>query len=322
LIHMPTHIDVLIGDYENCVHYNLCAIEADMQDFQNRSDTSGIESFYFGYMMHNYHMAIYGCILGGMEQIGMDTVTSLYTNILNESLFQTHVELAPYFESYAALDIHLMVRFGRWKSILNLSLPQDPELMLYRTASIYYARALAFAALGDVSNAKHEADQLDSISQYPSAHERILHNNTVDRLLEVDCPMVRGEIAYREENYKEAFRLLRKAVTLQDALKFDEPWGTMQPIRHALGGLLLEQNHIKEAESVFRQDLKRHPKNPWGLVGLIHCLKQQRMRLENISDGKDELKTLETQLMKQRQIKWADFNISVSCECCQHENNR
>ena len=34
-----------------------------------------------------------------------------------------------------------------------------------------------------------------------------------------------------------------------------DPWGWMQPVRHALGALLLEQGHTDEAEVVFREDL-------------------------------------------------------------------
>ena len=53
--------------------------------------------------------------------------------------------------------------------------------------------------------------------------------------------MLEGEIAYREGRYEECFCLLRSAVALSDALVYDEPWGWMQPVRHALGALLLEQ---------------------------------------------------------------------------------
>ena len=43
----------------------------------------------------------------------------------------------------------------------------------------------------------------------------------------------------------------------------------MQPPRHALGALLLEQNHVEEAEEVFRKDMdtsfigRCHPDNLW-----------------------------------------------------------
>lgn len=39
---------------------------------------------------------------------------------------------------------------------------------------------------------------------------------------------------------------------LDTGLAYDEPWGWMVPSRHALGALLLEQDHVEEATQVFR----------------------------------------------------------------------
>ena len=50
-----------------------------------------------------------------------------------------------------------------------------------------------------------------------------------------------GEIEYRRGALDAAFVHLRASVKLDDDLPYDEPWGWMQPTRHALGALLLEQ---------------------------------------------------------------------------------
>jgi hypothetical protein len=42
-------------------------------------------------------------------------------------------------------------------------------------------------------------------------------------------------------NYAAAYASLEDAVKLNDSLVYDAPWGWMQPPRHALGALLLEQ---------------------------------------------------------------------------------
>ena len=238
---MPTHIDILIGDYEACVRYNLAAIESDMMHVKVNPDSSGVSLFYFRYIVHNFHMLVYGCILGGMEEIGMKTIIEL-NSYVNEDLFANFPDLAPFIESYSVMEVHLMVQFGRWKDILQIPLPKNKELMLYHSVSIYYAQDIAYAITGDITKAKIEADLFDKFSAHPSANNRLLHNNTISRIFEVDALMIQGAIAYKEGKYEEAFCLLRKAVTLQDALKYDEPWGKMQPVRHALGGLLLEQN--------------------------------------------------------------------------------
>jgi tetratricopeptide (TPR) repeat protein len=312
LIHMPTHIDVLVGDYENCVRYNCKAIRADEKMMQISPGTAGRESFYFGYIVHNYHMAVYGALLGGFEGRAMVLARQL-NGIISEDMFEEYPDLTAYLESYSALDIHVMVRFGRWRELLELEAPKNSRLMLFRAASIKFAKALAHASLGDVEEAKREANNFDSLRGDPDAQHRILHNNSVENLLGVDGVMARGEIAYREGNFDEAFKLLRKAVDMQDNLNYDEPWGKMQPIRHALGGLLLEQGRIDEAEGVFRKDLVSHPNNPWTLVGLIDILKKKQ---GHCCGGSEELNELQNQLQKQRDTELADFNIQAACACC------
>uniref|UniRef100_A0A7S3KVN2 Uncharacterized protein n=1 Tax=Amphora coffeiformis TaxID=265554 RepID=A0A7S3KVN2_9STRA len=317
LIHMPTHIDVQIGDYESCVRYNEAAIEADLFLMKAFPHTAERECFYFGYIVHDFHMAVYGAILGGFEKKAMEIAHQL-NQIVNEKMFREYPDLASYLESYAALDIHAMVRFGRWKEILELAAPKDKRLMLFRAASLAYARGLAFAATGNIDAARREADRLDGYRQDEEATQRILHNNTVAQLLAVDSTMMRGEIAYHEGKHEEAFKLLRVAVQQQDDLNYDEPWGKMQPIRHALGGLLLEQGQIDEAKEVFRVDLRFHPKNPWALVGLIHCLKASGSCCSN--GNTDEIVQLEEQLRTRQESELADFKVVVACECCTHPN--
>ena len=150
-------------------------------------------------------------------------------------------------------------------------------------AFIKYAKWLALSALRRVDAA--EAQQqlfLDAANKVPDT--RLLHNVRAVDKLEVAKAMLSGELAYRKGAYDTAFAELRRAVALDDALPFDEPWGWMQPTRHALGALLAEQGHFAEAEEVFRQDLGlapglpracQHPDNVWALRGLYDCLQAQ-----------------------------------------------
>jgi tetratricopeptide (TPR) repeat protein len=108
-------------------------------------------------------------------------------------------------------------------------------------------------------------------------------------LLAVAEAMLDGELDYRKGNHDSAFARLRRSVELSDALPYDEPWGWMQPTRHALGALLLEQGRIEEAEAVYRSDLGldgklsracQHPDNVWSLHGLHECLVRRGEKVE------------------------------------------
>jgi Flp pilus assembly protein TadD len=79
----------------------------------------------------------------------------------------------------------------------------------------------------------------------------------------------------------------------------------MQPTRHALGSLLLEQGRVAEAEPVFRADLKRHPNNPWALNGLAESLAKQ---------GKQDESAKYRQQFKIAAQR-ADVKIDRSCYC-------
>ena len=143
---------------------------------------------------------------------------------------------------------------------------------------------------------------------------RLLFNNTCRDVLEIASEMASGEIEYRRGRFDTAFVHLREAVRLEDNLPYDEPWGWMQPARHALGALLLEQGETAEAEAVYRADLgfdpsviraRRHPENVWALHGLHEALRRQGKR----NEAEMIAPRLELALAR------ADVRIESSCYC-------
>ena len=143
---------------------------------------------------------------------------------------------------------------------------------------------------------------------------RYVFNNTCLDILAVAAEMVQGEIAYRRSDFDAAFAHLRKSVELDDNLPYDEPWGWMQPTRHALGALLLEQGRVEEAEAVYRVDLGldgtlsrccQHPDNVWSLHGFHECLIRLGKHVEaNMIKGRLDVAAA-----------WTDVPIKSSCFC-------
>jgi hypothetical protein len=108
-----------------------------------------------------------------------------------------------------------------------------------------------------------------------------MFNNPAESVLEIAHHMAAGELAYKSGNVDDGLDELRAAVVASDTLLYDEPWGWMQPPRHALAALLLEQGRHADAEPIYRADLGvddtlarafQHPRNVWSLHGLDECL--------------------------------------------------
>ena len=126
--------------------------------------------------------------------------------------------------------------------------------------------------------------------------------------------MLSGELEYRRGNLDAAFAHLRRSVVLDDTLEYDEPWAWMQPTRHALGALLLEQGEAEEAEAIYRADLGlddslrrpcQHPDNVWSLHGLHECLSRRGESVER----------RHVRRRLDRAMARADVNIRASCYC-------
>ena len=174
-----------------------------------------------------------------------------------------------------------------------------------------------------ISNRMAEAEAEEKLFLAAKARvpdSRVLHNNKVIHLMEIATHMLRGEIAYRQGHFDQAFAQLREAINREDNLPYDEPWGWMTPVAHALGALLLEQGRVDEAICVYEHDLRRWPENMWSLHGLLCCLKQQKQMFLRGADDKaccadnhPELQDL--QLRYSVASAQADVVLHHSCYC-------
>ncbi|MCR8546353.1 hypothetical protein M4578_00820 [Salipiger sp. P9] len=276
LCHMPTHIDVLCGHYERVVSSNEAAIAADRKYL----DREGALNFYSLYRCHDYHFKIYGAMFLGQYKPAIETAEEMIATLPEELLRIDSPPMADWLESFVPIKQHVYIRFGKWEEIVAQELPADPELFCVTTAMIHYAKAVAYAATGRVQQAEVEAELfLAAYARVPAS--RFLFNNTCRDILAVAKEMMLGELEYRKENYDLAFAHLRASVALDDALPYDEPWGWMQPTRHALAALLLEQGRVEDSAAVYRADLGlddtlsravQHPDNIWSLHGYHDCL--------------------------------------------------
>ena len=309
LLHMPTHIDVLCGHYADVVEMNSRSIVADRKFLERE----GPINFYSLYRCHNYHFKLYGSMFLGQYAPALKAANEMIVTLPEELLTVEVPPMADWLEGFVPMKLHVLIRFGKWQEIIAELMPENQALFCVTTAMMHYAKAVAQAVKGNAVAAEEEATRFEAaVAKVPPT--RYVFNNTCLDILAVAAAMMRGEIEYRKGNHDLAFAHLRRSVELDDNLPYDEPWGWMQPTRHALGALLLEQGRVDEAESVYRADLgldgtlpraSQHPENVWSLHGFHECL----VRLGKRS---------EASIIKQRldlAAARADVPIKSSCFC-------
>jgi tetratricopeptide (TPR) repeat protein len=305
LVHMATHIDVLCGDYQNVVARNHKAAQVD----RKYEAMAGAQNFYALYRIHNVHFEAYGAMFLGQPDIALAAADRLI-EMLPDDVVRYMPDL---FESFYGKRIHVLVRFGAWQTILDEPFPQDRALYCYTTTALHQARAIALANLG-----QHDEAALDRAAALAARlampEEWYVFNNPARDVLKVGEAMMEGELAYKSGQIDVGLDHLRHAVQLDDTLLYDEPWGWMQPSRHALGALLMEAREYAEAEAIYRADLGldttlsrpcQHPRNVWSLHGLHECLVRR--------GEKTEVRHIKQQL--DQAIARATVPIRASCYC-------
>ncbi|UKZ65775.1 uncharacterized protein TrAtP1_006967 [Trichoderma atroviride] len=146
LNHMPSHLDILIGDYQASITANTVAVKAD-REFVERVGGMSMYSLYRG---HNYHSLIYAAMLSGQSKIAIENCKHMEDALPAELLSIKSPPMADWMEAFIAVRPHVLIRFGRWDDIINLELPADQSLYCVTTATIYYAKVGEAMLAGEI----------------------------------------------------------------------------------------------------------------------------------------------------------------------------
>jgi len=297
-VHMPSHIDIRRGRWHEAIATNAKAVEADKRHRKATGDRP--LGLFPMYAAHNQHMLVYAALMTGQSKLAIRYVREMMKDLPAKFV----KENAALVEAFGAVPMEVMVRFGKWDDIL--AEPENyPDYMPFARAFHHGARAIAFAAKGDTQNARKEQARFRELVQRVPK-ETAVSNNTAESIIAVANHMIEGELLIAEGKLDPGLEELRAALTLEDALKYDEPPSWMIPLRHTIGANLIAVGRFAEAEQIYRDDLKRLPENGWSLFGLSEALAAQQ------KDGA-ELEATRARFNK----VWAkaDVKITSSCLC-------
>jgi tetratricopeptide (TPR) repeat protein len=293
LVHMPSHIDVRRGRFQESIVANAKAIEADRK-YVARSREQG---FYRLYMAHNHHMLTYSAMMTGQSALALRTIREMVAE-MPLAFFKENL----WADGLMAMPQEVLMRFGKWDDIL--AEPPFPDYVPLSRSLQHYARAVSYAAKGDLPAAmKEQAAFLEQRKKV--VKEATLGNNTGADILDLAETFMRGELLFRAGKIDEGLTALREAAVREDKLRYDEPPDWIQPVRHALGAALLAAGRFADAEVVFREDLEKLPGNGWSLYGLSRALSLQKKDAEA------------ARVEKKFDAVWkkADIKIKSACLC-------
>ncbi len=289
LVHMPAHIYIRVGRYDDAVTSNQRAIDADL-DYIAQCSAQGL--YPVAYYPHNIHFLWASATFGGRAALAIESADSLAGEVPAEM-----ASTLAFLQDYLATPLFARIRFGRWQEILET--PQPPAGQTFQNAMWRYAQGLASAATGNAKAAKRHLKALGKLRRNPElADIRISFAQGRD-LVRLTEHLVAGEIHAAKGRTERAIEEMRSAVALQDSLRYAEPPAFHYPVRQSLGAVLLEAGHAREAEAAYRQDLEHNPHNGWSLFGLAKALSDQ---------GRDE----EAQEAEQRFRKaWQSADVEL-----------
>jgi tetratricopeptide (TPR) repeat protein len=292
LVHMPGHLFQRVGRYNDAVKANQLAVVAD-EDYISQCRAQGL--YPMAYYPHNIHFLWFAATMAGESKLAIDAADKTTKSIPVEALKDV-----PLLQTFLLAHDYSLVRFGKWDEILALPAPRADTMFTRATRS--YARGMAFIRKKDFAAATREIDTVKKIAGDPKlvAAPTSMSLNLADSVLRVAIDVLDGELAAAQGNYDTAIAHLDRAVRYEDALIYTEPDDWHQPVRHNLGAVLLQAGRPVEAESVYWDDLRRHPKNGWSLFGLAQSLRAQNKI--------DQAKVIEADFKK----AWADSDVQLT----------
>ncbi len=266
LVHMPSHIYIRTGDYEDAARSNVAAIGADRAYFEKSGKAGVYPAMYYN---HNIHFLASARAMTGRYADAIKAAREL------EASVSPYVKAMPMLEMFMPYVHVTLVRFQKWDEILSSPAP-DSGLKL-TTAFWRFARGMAYASRKQTAEADTELKQLaELIREVPE--DAPFGNSSARGVLAVAENLLAGRIAQARGDRQAAFELLGKAVAAEDAVSYNEPPDWDLPVREWLGGVLIAAGDNAGAERVFRAELKKHPRNGRALFGLAESLKRQGKR--------------------------------------------
>ena len=255
-LHMPSHIFVRLGKWQETIDSNISAARAAKEH---------ADRFHPGTMsfdcLHAYDYLAYAYLQRGEDQKVQRLVGEL------AAIKALDVENFAGYYALAAVPARFAVERRRWDDAAALTVqPADFPWTRYAYAEAitYYARALGAARGGNPARARGDVERLKQLRQQLLDQKNVYWADQVN----VERGAAEAWIAFAEGRRDEALEGLRSAADIEDSMdKSPVTPGPIVPAREMLGDLLLEMNRPAQALEAYERSLTESPNRLNGLSG-------------------------------------------------------
>lgn len=274
LVHMPSHIYIRTGYYKKGAALNEEAVKGYAKYLQVLPQ---VEENAALYNIHNLHMeAACNMMQGDFEKTKASVIKASHS--VPDVYLSIPGPLGHFVQYVYSTPLFGMVRFGKWNDVLNAKVPDS---LPYTNILYHFAKGMAYARTGQGQYANFELTALRvKMNEDESLKEPFTPFNSAFNASRVAENILAGAVAEQAGDIKGAVEYFKMAVTLEDALIYNEPRDWLLPARQYLGSALLKAKKFAEAEVVYKKDLMINPVNGWSLTGLYQSQKGLKKTVE------------------------------------------
>lgn len=263
-LHMPSHIFIRLGLWQEAIQSNLAAYQIAL-DHDRQHGTS---ANYWDERIHFLDYLLYAYLqLGETEK-----AHAIVQQVLATDNVQPQNTTTAY--AYAAIPARYAVERSNWQEAANLQIyPTDFPWQQFGwcEALIHYAKAIGAARTGDIAKAHKHLKRLEVLRDL----DRTAQQDYYAEQIEIQRLAVAAWIAAAENRTNEALQLMRASADLEDATEKDNVTpGAIIPARELLGEMLLMLKQPAAALEELEVSLKLTPDRRNAILHAIQAAKE------------------------------------------------
>jgi len=275
LVHMPAHIYLRTGRFNDASTANENAIKADAA-YKAGNAVAGNMTYDVGYIPHNPHFFVASASLEGRSADALRAANEVKGKMHADMLRDP--SMGGMVQHFMLTPLYTKLRFAMWDDVL--AEPAAAPDLPYMQAISHAARSIAYSATGRISEAEKELAAVATAKNDAALKTLYISSvNVAAAVADIAHEVAAGELRARQKRGGEAAKHFAAAASMEDKLTYMEPPDWPIPVRQLQGAAMLSLGRAADAEKAFREDLKRFPNNGWSLSGLRESrLKQGRER--------------------------------------------